>query len=190
MRSWVVRSVVMMVFAWVAPASAADPFDSCPDCQFLSGIGGTYHFWGRTGSLAVPFTLTLDQDRWEVAAIRFTSPQQFFDDTLHYELRVANPYWGFSASRRFEFFRYRYWRMLIGAGGSYKTEADIASASHWNFAEQLGLRITPVEGAAIELVVRHWSDAGLKLPNHGQDFATLSFTVYPGFFGRPVAATE
>jgi len=32
---------------------------------------------------------------------------------------------------------------------------------------------------AIVLIGRHWSNGGLKLPNHGQDFATLMFTVYP-----------
>jgi hypothetical protein len=46
----------------------------------------------------------------------------------------------------------------------------------------------PKKGMTIELVGRHWSNGGLKLPNHGQDFATLTFSVYPGLFGH--AATS
>jgi hypothetical protein len=69
--------------------------------------------------------------------------------------------------------------VIVGLGASYKTQENTLSASRWNIAEQLGLRITPKPSFAIELIGRHWSNGGLKLPNHGQDFATLMVTVYP-----------
>ena len=54
--------------------------------------------------------------------------------------------------------------------------------------EEIGLRIKPTQSWTIELTGRHWSNAGLKLPNHGQDFATLTFSVYPGLFGHATAS--
>jgi hypothetical protein len=34
-----------------------------------------------------------------------------------------------------------------------------------------------------ELTVRHWSNGGVRLPNHGQDFATLTIRLNSGLFG-------
>jgi len=34
-----------------------------------------------------------------------------------------------------------------------------------------------------ELTVRHWSNGGIRLPNHGQDFATLTLRLNSGLFG-------
>jgi len=31
--------------------------------------------------------------------------------------------------------------------------------------------------------VRHWSNGGIRLPNHGQDFATLTIRLNSGLFG-------
>lgn len=39
-----------------------------------------------------------------------------------------------------------------------------------------------------ELTMRHWSNGGLRLPNHGQDFATLTVKLNTGRFG--VGASE
>jgi len=142
----------------------------------------TYHFWGFTHSPVVPVALNFDRDRWELAAFRFTRDQNFYDDTFKWYVRFATPYWGASLTRRLELFRHPHWRIIVGLGAAYKAKEDTLSASHWNFSEQLGLRITPTPGCAIELVGRHWSNAGLKLPNHGQDFATVMFTVYPGWW--------
>jgi hypothetical protein len=61
-------------------------------------------------------------------------------------------------------------------------------SSYWNFAWQGGLRLTPHPGWSIELIGRHWSNGGLKLPNHGEDFVTLTFSAYPGLIGH--AATD
>jgi hypothetical protein len=31
--------------------------------------------------------------------------------------------------------------------------------------------------------MRHWSNGGIRLPNHGQDFATLTIRLNSGLFG-------
>jgi len=41
----------------------------------------------------------------------------------------------------------------------------------------------PGNRAVAELTVRHWSNAGIRLPNHGQDFATLTVRLNFGDFG-------
>jgi hypothetical protein len=181
MRSW----CVVLAAACAALASpVARAADFCATCQVQLGIGATYHYWGYTHSLVIPAALNFDKDRWELAAFRFASGQEFFDSTFQWHVHFADPYWGFSLTRRLELFKHAHWRLIIGLGASYKTEEDTLSSSRWNFAEQVGLRITPTSRCAIELVGRHWSNAGLKLPNHGQDFATLMFTVYPGWTRR------
>jgi hypothetical protein len=104
------------------------------------------------------------------------------------DIHFADPYWGFSFARRLELFPQKHWTFFAALGASYKTEQDRLSSSWFNFNEEVGLRIMPKKGMTIELVGRHWSNAGLKLPNHGQDFATLTFSVYPGLLGH--AATS
>jgi hypothetical protein len=67
---------------------------------------------------------------------------------------------------------------------SAKTESDQLSVTRLNFASQLGVRF-PLPGNRIigELTFRHWSNGGIRLPNHGQDFVTLTFRVNSGLFG-------
>jgi len=184
MRSWIVRFAFAITAAIAHGAVAAEGGGFCADCQLQIGVGGTYHYWGSTGGIVLPVTLVWDQDRYELGAFRMATAQEFYDETFQARIRVANPYWGFSASRRWEWFRHRYWRVVVGLGGAYRSEEDRLSASHWDFAEQLGLRITPSSHTAIELCLRHWSNAGLRLPNRGQDFATVTFVITPPRLGR------
>ena len=181
MRSWWVLLAAAGA-ALAAPNVRAGDF--CATCEVQLGFGATYHYWGTTHGLVVPMILNFDHDRWELGAFRFVKGQEFFDSTFGVDVRFATPYWGFSLSRRLELFRHPHWRVIVGLGASYKTEEDRLSSSYWNFAEQLGLRLTPQRGWSIELIGRHWSNGGLKLPNHGQDFATLTFSVYPGLIGH------
>jgi len=172
--------VALAIAVLPAPACrAADGAGFCSDCELHLGIGATYHFWATTGSPVVPVILDFDRARYEVGAFRIASGQNFFDHTFNGPVHLANPYWGFSASRRFALISQPHWRLLVGVGVSYKTERDTASASRWDFAEQLGVRIMPTSSVAIELLARHWSDAGIRLPNHGQDFATLTVAITP-----------
>jgi len=76
--------------------------------------------------------------------------------------------------------------MYFGFGLSGKSESDNLSVTRWDFASQLGVRFPwPGNRVITELTVRHWSNAGVRLPNHGQDFATLTFKINTGWVGVP-----
>jgi hypothetical protein len=173
-------------------ARAADMPSFCRDCQLQLGVGGTYHYWGSTGGLVVPLTLDLDGNRWELGLFRIVNPQSFYDSTIHAERRLAEPYWGLSASRRWQLVGTPHLRLFVGFGASYKTERDELSASPWNFAEQFGMRIALNRqfSSFVELTMRHWSNAGIKLPNRGQDFATVTFVFSPGQFAGSFASAR
>jgi Lipid A 3-O-deacylase (PagL) len=184
-RAWLLQ-VTLALAVLPAPRAAADAVAPdpgpgfCASCELQGGIGGTYHFWNTTHGIVIPGTFDFDDQRYEIGAFRFATSQSYFSDHFGGVEHNARPYWGLSAARRFSLFTHRHWRFLIGVGGSYKTEEDILSASHWNFDGQLTFRVTPARTWSIELTMRHWSNAGLKLPNHGQDFATLTFTLWSG----------
>ncbi len=171
--------VLLILLAGVSARAWADGGGFCSSCELQLGGGATFHYWSWSHSPVVPIVFTLDGDRYEIGAFRMVRSQNFYDDTFLYHVTFAQPYWGFSAMRRIELLRHPHWRVLLGLGFSYKTAADTLSASHWNFAEMVGLRFTPARGFNIDVLGRHWSNAGLKLPNHGQDFVTVTFTVVP-----------
>ena len=165
-----------MLLALASPDWAGDLASPCGNCRVSVGIGETYHFWARTGGIVVPVTFTWARDRYELGAFRMATSQDLEFQDRRPDRRVARPYWGFSATRRWELAGPAAARFFIGLGASYKTETDELNSTHWNFAEQLGIRFRLTRaGAGLELCLRHWSNAGLKLPNHGQDFFTLSY---------------
>jgi hypothetical protein len=89
---------------------------------------------------------------------------------------MANPYWGGSLSRRWQIASFGPCRAFFGFGVAYKSESDALSVTRWDFASQFGLRWSAPRGrSTVELAMRHWSNAGIQLPNHGQDFVTLTF---------------
>jgi hypothetical protein len=178
--------IAAAALAFAAPNVRAEDF--CSTCEVQIGLGGTYHWVGWSHGIVAPLVFTFDHDRWELAAFRFTKGQDFYNSTFHWDVHFADPYWAFSFARRLEIFPQKHWTFFVALGASYKTEQDRLSASWWNFNEEIGLRIKPTERWRIELTGRHFSNAGLKLPNHGQDFATLTFSIYPGLFGH--AATS
>jgi hypothetical protein len=45
----------------------------------------------------VPVALELDESRWELGAFRMTNAQRYREDD-----RATNPYWGFTAMRRWQ----------------------------------------------------------------------------------------
>src|ERR1700739_1297824 len=49
--------------------------DFCQSCELQLGVGGTYHYWGTTGSLVLPVSLNWSDNRYELAAFRFTDKQ-------------------------------------------------------------------------------------------------------------------
>jgi hypothetical protein len=156
----------------------------CQSCEIQVGIGGTYHFWGPTGGVVVPVTLNWSDGRYELGLFRVTTQQVLWDSHYPQGRLMADPYWGISLSRRWRLFERGPVRGFIGFGIAAKTESDQLSVTRLDFASQLGLRVRlPGDHAVAELTMRHWSNAGIRLPNHGQDFATLTVRLNLGRFG-------
>lgn len=183
-----------MWITWLALAAAAigaaraEAQSLCEDCEVQLGLGATYHFWGPTGGVVLPLTVNWSDNRYELGFFRVARSQLLTDHTYREARIMADPYWGMSLSRR--------WRLIergpvsgfVGFGLAAKTESDQLSATRIDFASQLGLRVRlPGERVTGELTLRHWSNAGIRLPNHGQDFATLTFRLNSGLVGVPRA---
>src|SRR6516165_1289590 len=97
---------------------------------------------------------------------------------------MAYPYWGTSLSHRWPLFERGPVQGFFGFGLSVKTESDSLSVTRWDFASQLGLRFhLPANRVVGEVTLRHWSNGGIRLPNHGQDFATVTIRLNSGLFG-------
>lgn len=156
------------------PAGAAH-WGPCGNCDVLVGAGSTFSTFAWTGGLVLPLTLELDQSRWEAGAFRFATAQRAPVFALPTR-RAANPYWGFSAMRRWQILHRGRTRLYMGFGANYRTELDYLEATRWNFAYLIGLRYDlDREGRVVELGVRHWSDAWIRPPNRGQNLVAVSF---------------
>jgi hypothetical protein len=176
----VLAALLAPVLAPAARVHAADERSFWEQSQLGIGAGGTYHFWSATHALVIPVTLVMDDNRFELGVFRMANVQHFYDPYFQGQHRTATPYWGASLSRRWQLAGSRSWKLYFGFGASYKTEEDDLSATHWNFASQLGVRIVlEPRKAFLELDIRHWSNGGIRLPNRGQDFATamIAFTL-------------
>jgi hypothetical protein len=172
----------LLVGAAFAPRYANAQF--CASCEVQVGVGGTYHFWATTGSLVLPVTVQLQDGRYEVGVFRFTNTQLIPAPGTHRERLMADPYWGVSLSRRWRIFEHGPVKGFFGFGLAGRSESDQLSSTRWDFASQLGLRIRlPGDRVGGEITMRHWSNGGIKLPNHGQDFATLTIRLNSGLFG-------
>jgi hypothetical protein len=171
-----------------AGASRAEAQSLCESCELEAGLGATYHFWGPTGGVVLPVTLTWSDNRYELGLFRVATTQ-LLEDPHYREARVmADPYWGVSLSRRWRLIERGPLSGFVGFGLAAKTEADQLSATRLDFASQLGVRFRlPGDRVIGELTLRHWSNAGIRLPNHGQDFATLTFRLNSDLVGVPSA---
>src|SRR6201997_1954287 len=156
----------------------------CESCEVQVGIGDTYHFWGTTGGVVLPATLNWSEGRYELGLFRFSSRQILYDAHYPSGRLMADPYWGMSLSRRWRLFDRGPVRGFFGFGIAAKTSSDQLSVTRLDFASQFGLRF-PFPGNHVvgELTFRHWSNAGIRLPNHGQDFVTLTFRLNLGLVG-------
>jgi len=176
-----------LLFLLVCAACAPRPADAqsfCDSCEVQVGVGGTYHYWGETGSLVLPVSLTWSNNRYELAAFRFTDQQLLPFPGTHQERLMADPYWGTSLSRRWRLFEHGPVQGYLGFGLAGRSESDVLSVTRWDFAEQLGLRFRfPGNRVVGEVTMRHWSNGGIRLPNHGQDFATFTIRLDSGLFG-------
>jgi Lipid A 3-O-deacylase (PagL) len=157
--------------------ASADALEAawCGRCDLMLGVGTTYFDFGLTHGLVLPVALEFDQSRWELGAFRFATDQQVDKHWGPPDGRAANPYWGFTAMRRWQVIHRGWGRIYLGFGANYRTANDYLEVSHWNFAYLIAARFdVGVRGTALELGIRHWSDAWIKRPNRGQDLATIS----------------
>ena len=162
-----------LAVAMLLRSAAAQAEFACVGCEVQLGEGSTYHFWAKTGGEVFPVSINWSANRYELATFYFSSAQ-VVEEGPGNARHVANPYWGTSLSRRITWWAGGRLQPFAGFGLSYKSESDTLSVTRVNFASQLGLRWRLFDGNLAELAVRHWSNAGLKLPNHGQDFVTLT----------------
>ncbi len=173
--------LVLACTSLMARSASADPI--CASCEIQMGLGGTYHFWGSTDGVVLPLTVSWSENRYEIGIFRMASRQTLTRIGTSSQQVTADPYWGVSASRRWVLLDRGPARAFFGFGLAYRTESDLLSATRWDFASQLGVRVRlPRNGFAVEFAMRHWSNGGIRLPNHGQDFATLTFQLDPRFF--------
>ena len=168
-------TILIFLLNMLAVPSAAAGSDLCGGCELSLGVWGH----GQMGGLVLPATLTWDQGRYEVGIFRFTTDQRLYEDIWRKTRMLAEPYWGISASRRWALVTRPTWRLFFGFGASYKTQEDLLNSTHWNFASQLAVRLhhPAGKGADMEFAIRHWSNAGIRTPNRGQDFfvVTIAF---------------
>ena len=182
-RASAALALALAIAATLAPTTTSAQ-SICTSCEAQLGLGATYHFWGPTGGLVFAATLNWDESRYEVGLFRVARAQVLRDDAYREGCLMANPYWGVSLSRRWQLFRRGPVKGFFGFGLALRTESDQLSATRWDFASQLGLRFRiPGQIAVGELTVRHWSNAGIRLPNHGQDFVTFTLRLNTGRFG-------
>jgi len=176
-------SLALLLIAGYVPGFA-NAQSLCESCEVQVGLGGTYHFWGATGGVVLPVSVNWSGGRYELGLFRITTQQVLHDANYPRGRVMADPYWGLSVSRRWRVFERGPTRVFVGFGIAAKSESDQLSVTRLDFAEQLGMRFRfPGNRAVAELTMRHWSNGGIRLPNHGQDFATLTVRLNFGDFG-------
>jgi len=145
-------------------------------CDVLIGMGTTFRPYAWTGGLVLAVTRELADSRWELGTFRFATAQHVPVSALPATDRAADPYWGFTAMRRWQVLHRGWGKLYLGFGVNYRGEVDYLEATRWNFAYLVAVRFDlDRHDRALELDVRHWSDAWIRPPNRGQNFVTLSF---------------
>jgi Lipid A 3-O-deacylase (PagL) len=176
--------VVLLLVCALYALRSADAHSLCESCEVQVGLGGTYHYWGTTGGVVLPVSVTWSENRYELGFVRVTTQQTLHESGSRNNRLMAAPYWGASLSRRWQLFERGPVKGFFGFGMAGKTKSDALSTTRWDFASQLGLRFRlPGNRVTGELTMRHWSNGGIRLPNHGQDFATLTMHLNSGLFG-------
>jgi hypothetical protein len=165
--------LMLMPYVIMADSPKFEP-SFLADGHFALAAGMTYQYDDSKGTNLAFGTWSTRDDRYELAAFRFLSPQ------TRRGCDLAEPNWVFEASRRWQL----HWGLIdrsgvelfIGLGAAYKNKTDSLDGSNWNFAEQLGWRFPKLaSGHRLEFTIRHVSNAGLSKPNRGEDFLTLGY---------------
>src|SRR5271170_4333286 len=128
-RELIQVSLLFLLVCAACTPRTADAQTFCDSCQLQVGLGGTYHYWGETGSLVLPVSLTWSDNRYELAAFRFTDQQLLPLPGTHRERLMADPYWGASLSRRWQLFDSGTVRGFFGFGLAARSESDALSVT-------------------------------------------------------------
>jgi len=179
---WLRRGARALPLTWltiltVCIPDAASAFDSwCDRCDVLVGVGTTLRTWAWTDGLVLSLTLELDQSRWALGVFRFATSQRAPVGARPVTPYAADPYWGFTAMRRWQVLHRGSGRLYLGFGANYRSEVDFLESTRWNFAYLIAARVElDTHGRALELGVHHWSDAWIRPPNRGENLLVLSF---------------
>lgn len=139
----------------------------------MVGAGTTFRTSAWTDGIVLPVLLEIDGSRWEVGAFRFATVQYLKESFVPPSKVGAPAYWGFAALRRWQVLHRSRWKLYLGFGVSYQTRTDLIDSTRWNFAYVVAIRHTLGPNAFLELDVRHWSNAGIRMPNRGQNILML-----------------
>ena len=146
----------------------------CAKCNLLFGAGMTFAPYAWTDGVIFPVLFEIDESRWELGAYRFATSQRFAEHGLE-NVTSAGPFWGFTAMHRWQLLHRGSGRYYFGFGANWRTEPDWLTATRWNFAYTVAARGDLGHGALVELSLRHWSNAWIKLPNRGINMLMLTF---------------
>src|SRR5437763_4958833 len=114
---------LLLACAPCAPRSA-DAQSVCKSCEVQVGLGGTYHYWGTTGGVVLPVSLTWSENRYELEFVRVTTQQTLRESGSRDNRLMAAPYWGVSLSRRWQLFERGPVKGFFGFGMAGKTKSD------------------------------------------------------------------
>jgi hypothetical protein len=144
------------------------------DTAVMVGGGATVWPWHWTDGVVIPLLFELDGSRFELGAFRFATQQYLKSAGWPRNTVSAYPYWGLSAMRRWQILHRSRFKLYLGLGAAYRSETDLLVASKWNFAYLVAIRYSPGSHVFLELGVRHWSDAWIRLPNRGQNMVLIT----------------
>ncbi len=124
----------MTTLAACAPATscAEGLLAPCEYCDLLIGAGTTFSHFAWTDGLVSAGTLELDESRWELGVFRFATAQSIPISAVPADYHAANPYWGFTAIRRWQVLHRGRGKLYLGFGANYRTEIDYLEATNWN----------------------------------------------------------
>ncbi|HEX8782901.1 MAG TPA: hypothetical protein VF764_05995, partial [Steroidobacteraceae bacterium] len=105
---WLRRGARSLLLTCLTILTACIPHTSfaggswCDRCDVLIGAGTTFRYWAWTDGFVLSVALELDESRWALGAFRFATAQRAPVSALPGTPHAADPYWGFTAMRRWQ----------------------------------------------------------------------------------------
>ena len=148
------------------------------DTAVMVGGGATVWPWHWTDGAVIPLLLEFDDSRFELGAFRFATQQYLKSPGWPPSTVSAHRYWASSAMRRWQILHRSWFKLYLGTGAVYRSETDLLDASKWDFAWLVAMRYSPGGHVFVELDLRHWSDAWIRLPNRGQNMVLVTLGIH------------